>query len=99
MSDAFFLLRPSSRLWCGTTRHGRVRTRARPRIGSRPPQWRPLAIHPGSTTHGQLNAAQQAAAGISPSFVRLSVGLEDPDDIIADIAQSLEGIALLKAAE
>jgi O-acetylhomoserine (thiol)-lyase len=60
---------------------------------------RSLAIHPGSTTHGQLNAAQQAAAGISPSFVRLSVGLEDPDDIIADIAQSLEGIALLKAAE
>jgi len=60
---------------------------------------RSLAIHPGSTTHGQLNAEQQAAAGISPSFVRLSIGLEDPDDIIADISQALDGVALLKAAE
>ena len=60
---------------------------------------RSLAIHPGSTTHGQLNAEQQAAAGISPAFVRLSVGLEEPDDIIADIAQALDGVALLKAAE
>lgn len=53
---------------------------------------RSLAIHPGSTTHGQLNAEQQAAAGISPAFVRLSVGLEEPDDIIADIAQALDGV-------
>jgi len=60
---------------------------------------RSLAIHPGSTTHGQLNPEQQTAAGISPAFVRLSVGLEDPDDIIADIAQSLDGVAVLKAAE
>jgi O-acetylhomoserine (thiol)-lyase len=60
---------------------------------------RSLAIHPGSTTHGQLNAEQQAAAGISPAFVRLSIGLEDPDDIIADIDQALDGVALLKAAE
>jgi O-acetylhomoserine (thiol)-lyase len=60
---------------------------------------RSLAIHPGSTTHGQLNAEQQAAAGISPAFVRLSIGLEDPDDIISDIAQALEGVAWLKAAE
>ena len=60
---------------------------------------RSLAIHPGSTTHGQLNTEQQAAAGISPAFVRLSIGLEDPDDIIADIAQSLDGVAVLKAAE
>ena len=60
---------------------------------------RSLAIHPSSTTHSQLNAEQQAAAGISPSFVRLSVGLEEPDDIIADIAQALDGVALLRAAE
>ena len=60
---------------------------------------RSLAIHPGSTTHSQLTAAEQAAAGISPAFVRLSIGLEDPDDIIADIAQALDGVAWLKAAE
>jgi O-acetylhomoserine (thiol)-lyase len=53
---------------------------------------RSLAIHPSSTTHSQLNAAEQAAAGISPAFVRLSIGLEEPDDIIADIAQALEGV-------
>ena len=53
---------------------------------------RSLAIHPSSTTHGQLNAEQQTAAGISPAFVRLSIGIEDSDDIIADIAQALEGV-------
>jgi O-acetylhomoserine (thiol)-lyase len=53
---------------------------------------RSLAIHPSSTTHSQLNAAEQAAAGISPAFVRLSIGLEEPDDIIADIAQALDGV-------
>jgi O-acetylhomoserine (thiol)-lyase len=52
---------------------------------------RSLAIHPSSTTHGQLNAEQQTAAGISPAFVRLSIGIEDANDIIADIAQALEG--------
>jgi O-acetylhomoserine (thiol)-lyase len=53
---------------------------------------RTLAIHPATTTHGQLNEAEQAAAGISPAFVRLSIGLEQPEDIIADIAQALEGV-------
>ena len=53
---------------------------------------RSLAIHPSSTTHSQLNAAEQAAAGISPAFVRLSIGLEEPDDIIADIAEALDGV-------
>jgi O-acetylhomoserine (thiol)-lyase len=53
---------------------------------------RSLAIHPGSTTHGQLNPEQQAAAGISRAFVRLSIGIEDPKDIIADIAQALDGV-------
>jgi O-acetylhomoserine (thiol)-lyase len=53
---------------------------------------RSLAIHPGSTTHGQLNAEQQAAAGISPAFVRLSIGIEDAEDIIRDIGQALDGV-------
>ncbi len=48
-----------------------------------------LAIHPASTTHSQLSDEQQRAAGLSPEFVRLSVGLEHQDDIIADIEQAL----------
>lgn len=52
---------------------------------------RSLAIHPASTTHSQLNAAEQKAAGVSPDFVRLSVGLEHIDDILADISQALTG--------
>ncbi|QQL45122.1 O-acetylhomoserine aminocarboxypropyltransferase/cysteine synthase family protein [Sulfuriroseicoccus oceanibius] len=48
-----------------------------------------LAIHPASTTHSQLNAEQQAAGGISPELVRLSVGIEHIDDILADIDQAL----------
>jgi O-acetylhomoserine (thiol)-lyase len=51
-----------------------------------------LAIHPSSTTHGQLNPEQQGAAGISRAFVRLSIGIEDPKDIIADITQALNGV-------
>ncbi len=48
-----------------------------------------LAIHPASVTHSQLDEAQQAAGGITPGLVRLSVGLEHIDDIIADIKQAL----------
>ena len=48
-----------------------------------------LAIHPASTTHSQLNEAQQESAGVSPDFVRLSIGLEDIDDILWDIDQAL----------
>lgn len=48
-----------------------------------------LAIHPASTTHSQLSAAEQASAGVSPDFVRLSVGLEDIDDIRWDLDQAL----------
>ncbi len=48
-----------------------------------------LAIHPASTTHSQLNEAQQAAGGITPDLVRLSVGLEHIDDILADLDQAL----------
>ena len=48
-----------------------------------------LAIHPATTTHSQLNEAQQRAGGITPELVRLSVGLEHIDDILADIDQAL----------
>ena len=50
---------------------------------------RSLAIHPATTTHSQLNEEQQAAGGITPELVRLSVGLEHVDDILADIDQAL----------
>jgi O-acetylhomoserine (thiol)-lyase len=50
---------------------------------------RSLAIHPGSTTHGQLNEEQQKASGLSPEFIRLSIGLEDIDDILWDLDQAL----------
>ncbi|MBX7258241.1 MAG: O-acetylhomoserine aminocarboxypropyltransferase/cysteine synthase [Candidatus Hydrogenedentes bacterium] len=48
-----------------------------------------LVIHPASTTHQQLNAAEQEAAGVTPNMVRVSVGLEDIEDIIADFDQAL----------
>ena len=48
-----------------------------------------LAIHPASTTHSQLTPEQQVTAGVSPDFVRLSVGLEDIDDILWDLDQAL----------
>ncbi|MFV2002579.1 MAG: O-acetylhomoserine aminocarboxypropyltransferase/cysteine synthase family protein [Paracoccaceae bacterium] len=50
---------------------------------------RSLIIHSASTTHRQLTAAQQAAAGASPDVVRLSIGIEDADDLIADLDQAL----------
>jgi len=46
-------------------------------------------LHPASTTHRQLTDEQLAAAGISPELVRLSVGIEHPDDILADLSQAL----------
>ena len=46
---------------------------------------RSLAIHPGSTTHSQLTEEEQATAGVHPGLVRLSVGIESIDDIIADL--------------
>ena len=48
-----------------------------------------LAIHPATTTHQQLSAAEQLATGVTPDFIRLSVGLEHIDDILADIEQAL----------
>lgn len=52
---------------------------------------RSLIIHPSSTTHRQLDEAGQIAAGAGPDVVRLSVGIEDIRDIIADLDQALEG--------
>jgi O-acetylhomoserine (thiol)-lyase len=48
-----------------------------------------LAIHPASTTHSQLSPADQAQAGVTPDFIRLSVGLEDLDDLLWDLDQAL----------
>ncbi len=48
-----------------------------------------LAIHPASTTHSQLTDAEQVAAGLPPELVRLSIGIEHIDDIIADLEQAL----------
>ena len=50
---------------------------------------RSLVIHPASTTHRQLTEAQQMTAGAGPEVVRLSIGLEDPADIMADLDQAL----------
>ena len=51
---------------------------------------RSLVIHPASTTHRQLSPEQQVAAGAGPDVVRLSIGIEDVSDIIADLEQALE---------
>jgi O-acetylhomoserine (thiol)-lyase len=48
-----------------------------------------LAIHPASTTHSQLNEEQQISAGVSPDFIRLSIGIEDIEDILWDLNQAL----------
>ena len=50
---------------------------------------RSLAIHPSSTTHSQLSEEEKLAAGVTPGYVRLSIGLEHIDDIIEDIEQAL----------
>jgi O-acetylhomoserine (thiol)-lyase len=50
---------------------------------------RSLIIHPASTTHSQLSAEQLKQAGAGPEVVRLSVGIEDVDDIIADLDQAM----------
>jgi len=54
---------------------------------------RSLVIHPASTTHQQLGSEEQLAAGITPDLVRLSIGLEDLDDIIWDLDQALKASA------
>jgi O-acetylhomoserine (thiol)-lyase len=49
-----------------------------------------LAIHPASTTHSQLSEDELASAGVSPDFIRLSIGIEDIDDILWDLDQALQ---------
>jgi len=60
---------------------------------------RSLAIHPASTTHSQLTPEEQLKAGVTPGYIRLSIGIEHPDDIINDIKQALDssGKTSLKA--
>ncbi len=58
---------------------------------------RSLVIHPASTTHSQLNAEQLDAAGVSPGLVRLAVGIEHIDDILADLERGLAAAASLSA--
>jgi O-acetylhomoserine (thiol)-lyase len=48
-----------------------------------------LAIHPATTTHQQLSEEEQAATGATPDFIRLSIGIENIDDILEDIDQAL----------
>lgn len=50
---------------------------------------RTLAIHPSTTTHSQLSLEEQEATGINENYVRLSIGIEHIDDILADIDQAL----------
>ncbi len=54
---------------------------------------RSLVIHPATTTHAQLSEAEQRAAGVEPGFVRLSVGLEHIDDILADLEKGFSAVA------
>ncbi len=49
-----------------------------------------LVIHPASTTHAQLNEEEQKAAGVTPSMIRLSIGIEDSEDLIYDLDQALK---------
>jgi O-acetylhomoserine (thiol)-lyase len=49
-----------------------------------------LAIHPATTTHSQLTPEEQAATGVTPDYVRLSVGLESIADILSDLEQALD---------
>ena len=53
---------------------------------------RSLAIHPATTTHSQLSPDEQLATGVTDNYVRLSVGLEQPEDLIADLTQALESV-------
>lgn len=52
---------------------------------------RTCCLHPASSTHRQMNAKELAAAGVSEKLVRFSCGLEDAEDLIADLDQALRG--------
>jgi O-acetylhomoserine (thiol)-lyase len=64
---------------------------------------RSLAIHPASTTHSQLTTEEQRQTGVSPGYIRLSIGIEHIDDILADLDQALnastQGVPQRAAAE
>jgi O-acetylhomoserine (thiol)-lyase len=51
-----------------------------------------LAIHPATTTHQQLSLEEQLATGVTPDFIRLSIGIEHIDDILQDIGQALKKV-------
>ncbi len=51
-----------------------------------------LACHPASTTHSFVSAAVRAQNGVTEGLIRLSVGIEHPDDLVADLAQALHGL-------
>ena len=57
---------------------------------------RSIATHPASTTHSKLTEEERNQIGIYPSTIRISVGLEDIDDIVEDIEQALEKVKSLK---
>lgn len=52
-----------------------------------------LIIHPASTTHAQLSEEELKAAGVTPDLIRISVGIENADDLIADFAQALDKLS------
>ena len=58
-----------------------------------------LICHPGSMTHASMDAAAQKTAGIGPTLIRLSVGIEDPRDLLADLAQAFAAVALAIEAD
>ncbi len=58
-----------------------------------------LVIHPGSTTHAQLNEEEQKLAGLSPDLIRLSIGIEDVDDLIWDLDQALHKAAASRVVQ
>jgi O-acetylhomoserine (thiol)-lyase len=63
---------------------------------------RSLAIHPATTTHHQLSAAEQAASGVTDDYIRLAIGIEDLNDLIWDLDQALtiaQGIASVSAGQ
>ena len=57
---------------------------------------RSLAIHPATTTHSQLTDEELLKAGVTPGYVRLSIGIEHPDDIVADLKQALDAAGKIK---
>ena len=57
-----------------------------------------MVIHPASTTHHRMDAAALEAAGIGEGLIRLSIGLEDADDLIGDLARALGRVKRMAAA-